>query len=282
MFTFFVLTATLAACSGYSPKSNFTLPSVPFLASDSGAEGGDGKASVLLSASVAGLTCAESRIVLARADGDGYKTAQVLSINSQFGGGAAAVVADLTPGTYHIVDVACRNGNNVVSVGAVAGNDMVPWKPEKWSRALASFALANGEVLDAGQLTVTAEQVKGFTTGLSNRRAKASVEASGTAALAEATRLRPELAATLHSSLMTIVDGGPLLITKCKLTAPDKALPSDGSSKVPELVAQNPVVGALLSSVSAATRDADRCVSESKMNDQLMSAAAGAAAAAAQ
>ena len=273
-----LVTATLAGCTGYSEKSNFTPPSVPLLGSLATADHDDTTATVLLSASVAGLTCAESRIVLARAEGEGFKSVQVLGIRSQYGGGEAAAVADLAPGTYHVVLVACRNGNNVVSVGgAHSGSQEVPWKTELWGRSLAYFALASGEVLDAGQLTIQAVTVKGFSQSIADRKTKVSVEASGTAALAEATRLRPDLASRLHSIPMTLAGGEPMIIFKCRLEAPDKALPNDGTSHVTDLVAQNPAAGQVIANIGSSTRDAERCVDAGAANDKLLSAAAGAA-----
>ena len=69
------LAAMLCGCSGYSQKSDFTLPSFPGLAAMTGlGPRDDGKATVMFSASIDGLTCAESLVVLAQADGDGFKT----------------------------------------------------------------------------------------------------------------------------------------------------------------------------------------------------------------
>lgn len=276
--------ALLAGCTGADPKSNLSLPSVPFLSGTAGEARGDSKATLVVSASIAKLTCAESRIVLARADGGGFKTIGVLEVNSQFGGGAAAGVTDLDPGAYHITAVACRNGSNVVSVmaapDAATPPDPVPWRPARWSTALASFAVTSGEVLDVGQLTFTAEKVKGFATGIDKRKAVASVEASSGNALAETLRLHPEIAATLHSSPMTLAATGPLLIAKCHLESPNRALPNDGSSHLPEIVAQNPEAAPLVNAYATPLRDADRCVPEGKTQDKVLSAVAGAAAAA--
>ena len=267
----------LAGCSGYSAKSAFTMPNFrQFRLGDKVAEGGIGRGTVLLSASLNGLTCAETRIVLARAEGAAFRTADVLSVDTRFGGGAAAAVADLAPGTYHVAQVACRNGNSVVFAGGDPKGEGVPWKAAEWRAPLASFALANGEVLDAGHLKITAEKVKGFTTSIANRKAKAAIEPSGNAALAEAARLRPELAGKLHAQAMTLTGDGGVTLAKCHLLAPEKALPADGSSHLPEVVAANPAAGPVLQTFGTPTRDADKCIGELKTQDHLLNAAGSA------
>lgn len=274
----------LAGCTGADPKSNFALPSVPYLAGTAGSARAENKATVLVSASIAGLTCAESRITLARADGAGFKTFGVLEINSQFGGGAAAGVTDLDPGAYHIVSVACRNGANVVAVtatpDAATPPDPVPWQPKRWANSLAAFTVPSGDVLDVGQLTFTPEKVKGFSAGIDKRKALASVALSSGAALAETLRLHPEIAANLHSGPMALLAAGPVAIAKCRLEAPARALPTDGSSHLPDIVAQNPEAAPLVADFATQLRDANRCVPEGKTQDKVLSAVAGAAAAA--
>jgi hypothetical protein len=276
--------ALLAGCSGYDPKSNFTLPSVgPSVFSEvTGPARLDNKATVVVSASIAGLSCAESRIVLAQADGAGFKTHGVVEVSSTFGSGAAAGVTDLDPGTYHIAAVACRNGANVVSVMAAPDPstppDPVPWRPQRWAGSLASFAVGTGQVLDIGRLAFTPEKVKGFSPGIDKRKAVVTVVASSGEALAETLRLRPEVAANLHSSAMTLTGGAQPTISKCHLEGTDRALPKDGSSKLPDIVAQNPEAAPLVAAYATPLRDASRCVSESKSQDKALSAVAGAAA----
>jgi hypothetical protein len=142
--------------------------------------------------------------------------------------------------------------------------------------------VTDGDVLDAGELTLKAEAVKSFTQGMSNRKVRASVEPSATAALAEAARLRPDLATKLHTTFMTLADNGALVIAKCKLEAADKVLPKDGSSNLPDVVAQNPAAGPLIATLGSATSEAQRCVPEGAPNDKQLTAVAGAAAAVAK
>ncbi len=276
--------ALLAGCTGYDPKSNFTLPSVPILTGTVVDTRDDSTATVVISAVIGGLTCAESRIALARADGAGLKTFGVLEIKSQFGSGAAAGVTDLEPGAYYVVAVACRNGANVVAVmatpDAATPPDPVPWRPQRWANSLAAFTIASGAVLDVGQLTFTPEKVKGFSSTIGNRKALAAVQLSSGNALAETLRLRPDIAAKLHSSPMALLTGGAVSIAKCRLEAPDKALPKDGSSHLPDIVAQNPEAAPLVSAYATPLRDSNRCVPEGRTQDKVLSAVAGAAAAA--
>lgn len=285
MLSLCLAAALLAGCSGVDPKSNFSLPTVPFLASAAGAARADSKATLVVSAAIADLTCAESRVVIARPDGAGFKSFGVIAVASQFGGGAAAGITDIDPGTYHIVAVACRNGANVVAVMAAPDPgsttpDPVPWQPQRWTSSLAAFTIASGDVLDIGQLTFTPEKVKGFSTGIDKRKAIASVAVSSGNALAETLRLHPEIAANLHSGPMALLTGAAVTIMKCHLEAPARPLPSDGSSRLPDIVAQNPEAGPLVSAVATPLRDSNRCVPEGKTQDKVLSAVAGAAEAA--
>ena len=47
--------ALLAGCSGVDPKSNFSLPTVPFLASAAGAARAESKATLVVSAAIADI-----------------------------------------------------------------------------------------------------------------------------------------------------------------------------------------------------------------------------------
>ena len=259
-----LLAALLGGCTGYSAQSAFTLPTLaPVNLSAFGlASGQDAKSTVLLSANIAGLTCAESRVVLARPDAIGFATAGVYPVNSQFGNGSAAAVIDLAPGIYHIVHVACRNGSNVVSAGANPHKDAVPWTAPRWDKSLASFELAPGEVLDAGELSVKLATVEGFSAGIDGRAAKFAIRPSDPQAMAELVRQRPDQAPNLHAVPMTLTASGAQTISKCRLIAPKLVLPTDGSSKVPEILAENPQVKPVFDMVAGGTRDANSCVPE--------------------
>ena len=255
-----VLATGLAGCSGYSPKSDFSLPTITPFGALSGAPSPEGKATVLLSSAIQGLTCAEKRVVLALADGDGFKTVRQEKIDSTFGGGAGASVIDLDPGTYHVVQVACRNGAYVVYAGANPVKGAVPWQAERWQRSLASFAVAPGDVLDAGELLMVPVQVQGFGSGIDGRKVDAAVRPSPEKALAEIVRARPELAPKLHTSWMQVTGGGQLALAKCRLDSPQRALPKDGSSKLPDVMAAHPEAAPIVKSIGTATTDADSCV----------------------
>ena len=277
------LTGLLAGCSGYSPKSDFTPPSVSIFGGF-GAAGPatEGKATVLLSSVVEGLTCAESRIVVARADGNVFKTVRVEKFDSLFGGGAGAAVIDLDPGSYHVVQVACRNGANVVYAGANPRQDAVPWQADHWTRSLASFAVADGDVLDAGALVVTPAKVDGFGAGINGRKASLAVRQSGEAALAEIVRVRPDLAPRLHSNPMQAADVKDLALGKCRLVAPSRPLPGDGSSKLTDALAEHPEAAPVIKSIGSATTEADGCVPEAAGGLPLAGVAATSAALAGQ
>ena len=259
-----LLAALLAGCSSYSSQSAFTLPTLsafnlPQFASpsDDGAKG-----TVLLSANIAGLTCAESRVVLARADATGFATAGVFPINSQFGNGSGGAVIDLPSGIYHIVHVACRNGSKVVSAGVNPYKEAVPWKSDHWESSLASFELAPGDVLDVGELSVTLAKVDGFSSGIDGRAAAFAVKPSDPHALAELIRQRPDDAPRLHTAAMTLKSAGAQTISKCRLVAPKVRLATDGSSKVPELLADHPQAKPVFDMIAGGTKDADGCVPE--------------------
>jgi len=269
-----VLAASLAACSGYSPKSEFTPPSLSNFGTSAGIfSPGYGKATVLVSSGIAGLTCAESRIVLAQAEGDGFKTVRIEKVANLFGAGASAAVIDLDPGTYHIVEFACRNGANVVYAGTNPSKDAVPWQADHWTHSLASFALVSGDVMDAGELLLTPIKVVGFASGIDGRKANLSVGPSPQTALAEIVRVRPELAPGLHSAVMHLAGATEIVLAKCRLVAPQKAVPADGTSKLPEVLAAHPEAAPVVKSIGTATTDADSCVSEGGSGFPLTSSA---------
>ena len=266
-----LLAGLLAGCSGYSPKSNFTMPTFPSFGSltQSGADDG-GKATVMLSAIIEGLSCAESLIVLAQADGDGFKTSQVEKVDSSFGGGAGAAVVELDPGTYHIVQYACRNGAYVVNAGTNPVAEAVPWKADHWPHSLATFAVAGGDVIDAGEIVLTPQTVEGFGAGINGRKARLSVRASGEPALAEIIRVRPEIAPRLKSNLMQIAGSLEQTLAKCRLSARPKPLPKDGSSKIPEILAKHPEAAPAVELVGTATADLDSCLGEANAAAMLL------------
>jgi hypothetical protein len=254
--------ASLTACSGYSPKSSFSMPSIlPAFGSPS-ATPAEGKATVLLSSSIQGLTCAEKRVVLAQADGDGFKTVRQERVDSIYDGGTGAAVMELDPGTYHIVEVACRNGAYVVHAGTNPAPGAVPWQAGRWTRNLASFDVSPGEVLDAGELVLTPVVVSGFGGGIDGRKADLAVRPSSEPALAEIVRARPELAPRLHTSWMTVAQGPDVLLAKCHLQSPNKPLPTDGSSKLPDALAAHPEAKSLIDGIGWATTDAKACLHE--------------------
>ena len=270
-----ILAASLAGCSGYSPKSNFILPTLPILALAATAPAGSDKSTVLISADVAGLTCAEGLIVLGRADATGFATAGTYAVDSQYGAGSAAAVIDLTPGTYHVVHVACRNGSKVVSAGTNPHKDAVPWRSEHWDKSLASFELVPGELLDVGELAVTAGAVEGFASGIDGRKATLAVRPSNARALAELIHQRPDQAPALRARPMQLTATTTSSLAKCRLVAPKVVLPKDGSSKVPDLLAENPAAKPVVEMIAGGTRDADGCVPESDALPSLTPAAAG-------
>lgn len=269
-----LVAGSLSACSGYSPKSNFSLPSVlPTFGSDASTPE-QGKATVLLSSSIQDLSCAEKRIVLAQADAEGFRTVRQERVVSVYDGGTGAAVMDLDPGTYHIVEIACRNGANVVHAGTNPAPGAVPWQAERWTRSLASFALAPGEVLDAGELVLTAAPVTGFGAGIDGRKADLAVRPSPEPALAEIVRTRPEIAPKLHTFWMTIAQGPAVVLAKCHLQSPKKALPKDGSSKVPDAIAAHPEAKSVIDSIGWATTDSKACLHEGGAINSLLGAAA--------
>ena len=255
-----VLAGSLAGCSGYSPQSNFTLPSLPVFGPVAKDVGGDRKSTVLMSANIAGLTCAEARIVLARAEGPGFATTGVYAVESLFGSGANGAVIDLDPGTYHVVQVSCRNGGKVVYAGANPAKNAVPWQSDHWNQSLASFGLGAGEVLDVGELTLTLATVAGFSAGIDGRKAELSVHASSQRAVAEFARLHPDQAPRLRTTPLTLVASASSTIAKCRLVAPRRALPQDGTSKVPEILASTPEAKPVIESITGGIKDADGCV----------------------
>src|SRR5450631_762220 len=257
-----VLAAALAGCSGYSPKSNFTLPSVSPFGNLFSAPPAEGKATVLFSSTISGLSCAEKRVVIGQAEGDGFRTVMQEKIDSGFGRGEGAAVVDLDPGTYHVVEVACRNGAYVVHAGANPVKDAVPWQAERWTRSLASFTLASGDVLDAGELVITPVTVSGFGAGINGRKADIAVRPSPEGALAEIVRERPELAPRLHTSWMQIADVSQLALAKCRLDAPRQAPVHDGSSKLTDALAEHPEAAPVVKSIGTATTTAESCVPE--------------------
>jgi len=250
--------AGLAACSGYSPKSDFTLPSVNPFASTTGTVAGD-KATVMFASGIEGLSCAETHIVLAQADGDGFRTVHHERIDTRFGGGAGAAVLVLDPGTYHVVALACRNGANVVHAGTNPKADGVPWQSEHWTRSLATFSLASGEVLDAGELILAPQKVAGFAAGIDGRKANLTLRPSSEAALAEIVHTQPDIAPKLHTRWMQLVDPNVLALAKCHLEAPKKALPHDGSSKLPDVLNEHPEAAPVVKAIGTATTDAESC-----------------------
>jgi len=255
-----LLAASLAGCTGYSAKSNFTLPSItPFSTSSDTTSPADGKATVLFTSSIEGLACAEKHMVLAVAEGGGFRTIRQERVDSDFDGGAGAAVVDLDPGTYHIVDVACRSGANVVHAGTNPAPDAVPWEAEHWTRSLASFALAPGDVLDAGELVLTPKRVDGFGAGIDGRKVELTVRPSAEKALAEIIRSRPELAPRLHTSWMVVAEGTGPLLAKCHLVSPNRPMPKDGSSKMPDVIAEHPLAKPLVDSIGWATTDSHSC-----------------------
>ena len=255
-----LMAVTLAGCSGYSDKSNFSLPTITPFGLWSATPPAEGKGTVLLSAAIEGISCAEKRFVLATADGDGFKTARVERIESTFDGGDGAAVIELAPGTYHVVQVTCRNGAYVVHAGTNPKQDAVPWLSERWTRSLASFSVNSSDVLDAGELALIPGKVAGFTAGISGRKAEVSMRPSPERALAEIVRSRPELAPRLHTTWMQIDDTNAFTIAKCRLDSPQKPLPRDGSSKLPEVLAEHPEAVPVVKSIGTATTDADSCV----------------------
>lgn len=253
-----VVAASLAGCTGYSPKSNFTLPSFPGFGSLTGPRG-EGKATVMVSGAIEGLTCAESHVVLATAEGDGFKTVDIARIDNQFGDGAAVV--DLDPGTYHVVQFACRNGAYVVHAGTNPAKDAVPWKADRWGKSLASFAVGDGEVVDAGQIVFTPERIQGFGAGINGRKANLSVRPSPDQALAVIVKARPDLAPRLRSNPMLASGAGTQALAKCRLTS-ERRIPTDGSSKVADVLAQHPEATPMFQSIGSSTTEADGCAPE--------------------
>lgn len=253
-----VAAASLAACSGYSAKSNFALPSINPFGSGIGPVSGD-KATVMFASGIEGLSCAETHIVLAQADGDGFRTAHHEKIDTRFGGGAGAAVLVLDPGTYHVVALACRNGANVVHAGTNPKADGVPWQSEHWTRSLATFTLASGEVLDAGELILAPQKVAGFAAGIDGRKANLTLRPSSEAALAEIVHSQPDLAPKLHTRWMQLVDPNIVALAKCHLEAPNKPLPHDGSSKLPEVLNEHPEAAPVVKALGTATTDAETC-----------------------
>lgn len=267
-----VLSASLAlsGCSGYSPMSQFIMPSFPGLG-DSAPPPVDmqGKGTVALAASIDGMTCAESRVTLAREASDGYTTTGVYAIDSRFGTGKSAALVDLPPGTYHVVQVACRNGTKVVYAGDSGTAGIVPWQGAHWRESLASFAVVAGDAVAAGEIVVVPAKVKGFSTSVTGRAASVSVRQLDGAALGQLAGERAELAGHLKSGPMLPSQGVKLALAKCQLVAKRTPLPKDGSSNMPDLVQQHPESAPVVDELNASTREAVGCTPDQGLANPL-------------
>jgi hypothetical protein len=210
----------LTGCAS-APGSQPVLPSLSVFDAPATPSPSTEKAIVLLSAQVAGLPCAETRLVIARATGGGYATASAPSIASQFGNGTDVAVVELEPGEWHVVLFACRNGENVTLLGAPEPPGIVPWRAAQWQVAIASFQATKGQVTDAGVLTITRAKPAGF--GQDDALPVGLAIASRTNESAALLRQRqPELVSALQEQLMVLADPAsarPALLGKCRLVA---------------------------------------------------------------
>lgn len=177
-----------------------------------------GKGVVVLGAGIAGLDCAETQIVIGRGSETGFTRVRTASIQSRFGKGAKTVAVELSPGSYHVNQVACRNGKFVRYVGAGAEAGVIPWNGKQFTQSLAEFVVGEGEVADLGVLTAVRQKVAGF--GGSGRRAvMLSAAPSSAEARAQFAVANSGLAGSMQQRPMQVSAASGMVLDGCNLTS---------------------------------------------------------------
>lgn len=203
----------LGGCS--SGGGGLTATTFPDLAGQPVGPGGVAVAS----AEIADLACGDGRIVVARADDDGYIPVATLLLSQTYAGRRAVAVADFAPGDYAIVHYACRNGANVTYVGASDTPGGVPWRGARYSGALATFSIGIGDIVDLGRLVFSPEAGDGFILKAKDRKVATAVTPLSSDLLKKAEGERPEIAGRVVARPMVVAAGAPTRLEKCALLA---------------------------------------------------------------
>lgn len=222
----------LAGCSGVQSPA----PVLPNFPTDTESVAGTVTDSAMLGVAVLdvgidGLQCAEGRVVLARSDGSQLIAARDVVLPTTYAGRAAVQAVELVPGTYHVVHYTCRNGANVTYAGAPADGAGIPWSGKAWTTSLASFAVAPGEVVDVGRLSL--KRIGGGLIDLGGKKGKkgkkgfatASVAALSPEAVQRLEAERPDLAQRRKPQAMTLAAATEVKVSRCHLVAAADAKP---------------------------------------------------------
>jgi hypothetical protein len=158
-----------------------------------------GQAVAVLSVAVDGPSCPSTTLQLARKTATGYEATQQLHINT-----SALALANrlddglpqypLSAGEHHIVSYVCRSGNMVSTVGQKQGG--VFGFGAAYTKSLATFDLAPGEVVNIGFLRITPIGFTGLVTFL--------VQDQPLAAMEKLRQAKPKLFAQMKTRLMKV------------------------------------------------------------------------------
>lgn len=232
-----LLALALGGCAGEIAAPTLSMPSLGL--TPDGPEAvklGPGRAVGIISASIEGLQCADSRLVLARAGTGGLAAVQVIELPGTYASRPAIGVFEAEPGSYELVSYACRNGANVTYVGHAGAEDVIPWQQaDGWRDSLASLSLAAGRATDLGALQIKRVGGGGGFLGKKKPAGLAlDIAALPEGALGALQAERPDLAPYISAAPMALSATPPRLIGKCALTADttdDATATADGKDK---------------------------------------------------
>jgi hypothetical protein len=249
------LAAGVSGCGGYSLKSSFALPDVPMASFTQPEAPSGGQGTLIIGASIEGLSCAETRVTIATARSSGYAPVAVATIMSTFGNGERFARLNLPQGEYHVVQVACRNGANVIFAGAGHETTAVPWKASLWDGSLATVALGASEVVNAGEVVVSLQNAKGFSQDISGHSARVTSRALEAVVDSAGSKLvdRP----------LAVAQAPGLKLLKCRLQLKPRNFEANGGSTVSDAVAPYPGAKPMIEQMAASTADATGCIASS-------------------
>ncbi len=210
-----VLLSTLSGCAS-APGSEPVIPSFGVLAKttiDVPSEGGV----ALLGARIADLRCAETQVVVGREGPAGFTPVRATAIASQFGNGADTAAIPLPVGTYHLLQIACRNGVNVTVLGASEQPGTIPWQGASWGQSIGSFAVSSSGVADLGMLVVTRQKSKGFGQNAAPA-VMLSLEERSEKSRARLATSQPNLAARAQPAPFALSATPPANLARCRLS----------------------------------------------------------------
>ncbi len=154
----FFVSLLISACGGVTPGQ---------MAATSGSVSKAGRATVVLSLNRAGKRCPQPSFTIGRKTGNTYEEVAGGILGNTMMGYEYYKAVSLPAGTYHIVQISCRDGNYVTSLGnsKLSPNKFVLVRDSIYLQSLASFTVTQTDkVVNIGYLEMLSfSQLAGIT-----------------------------------------------------------------------------------------------------------------------